>query len=92
MKISAKYIVVYFIILMVFLGGMIIGRTTSPTIQSLPTITQIQQELVRRGHDIEVDGQLGDETQEAWDEEALKGVIYRNFESVMKVDRKARGL
>ncbi len=60
--------------------------------QPLPTITQIQQELVRRGHDIEVDGKLGAATQQAWDEETLKGLIYKNFESVIEADRKARGL
>ncbi len=92
MKISGKYIVVYFIILMVFLGGMIIGRTTSPATQPLPTITQIQQELVRRGHDIKADGRLGPATQKAWDAESLKGIIYKNFDSVIEADRKARGL
>ncbi len=63
-----------------------------PTIQPLPTITQIQQELVSRGHDIEVDGRLGPATQEAWDEETLKGIVYKNFESVIEADREARGL
>ncbi len=59
--------------------------------QPLPTITQIQQELVNRGHDIKADGRLGPATQKAWDEEINKGIIYKNFESVIEADRKAMG-
>ncbi len=82
--------------ILVFTLGWLIAEILISVVQPnptpLPSITQIQQELVNRGHDIEVDGRLGPATQKAWDEETLKGVIYKNFESVMKADRKARGL
>ncbi len=84
----------YFLItVMIMLCGAIFllyNLTDQPT--PLPTIAQIQQELVNRGHGIEVDGELGDKTQEAWNAETDKGIIYRNFESVMEADRKAKGL
>jgi len=35
----------------------------------MPTFEEIQEELVRRGHNIEIDGRIGKETLRAWDAE-----------------------
>ena len=43
-----------------------------PEDSHLMSTTDLQQELVRRGYDIQVDGRVGTLTQTAWDTEIIK--------------------
>ena len=57
--------------------------TIAPAAQTqadMPTFEEIQEELVRRGHNIEVDGRIGKQTLNAWDAEICDQEASKMFE------------
>jgi len=46
----------------------------------MPTFEEIQEELVRRGHNIEIDGRIGKQTLNAWDAEICDQEASKMFE------------
>jgi len=55
-----------------------------PAQADMPTFEEIQEELVRRGHNIEIDGRIGKETLRAWDKEIIEQSASKMFKRMEK--------